>query len=129
MMPVAPRYLTDKDEEFASLLISAGIRRNVARVLVYLSSQKEATSREIERITDLRQPEVSMAMGWMAYRGWTESRESRAENRGRPVKFYRLAMPLAKIMDTIEKEKVNEAREQLLLLQKLRDYIPAQSTG
>lgn len=116
-------YFTQREEEFANLLIRIGEKRNVAKVLVYLAHTPEATSREIERGTDLRQPEVSIAMAAMMEKKWVESRESKAENKGRPVKIYKLAVPVSEIMDTIEKEKRTEANNQLKMIQKLRDYI------
>ena len=116
-------YFTQREEEFANLLIRIGEKRNVAKVLVYLAHTPEATSRDIERGTDLRQPEVSIAMAAMMEKKWVESRESKAENKGRPVKIYKLAVPVSEIMDTIEKEKRAEANNQLKMIQKLRDYI------
>jgi predicted transcriptional regulator len=116
-------YFTPAEEEFANLLIKIGIRRNVAKVLVYLAHTPEATSREIERGTDLRQPEVSIAMAHMMEQGWVESRENKAENKGRPVKIYHLSQPIGEIMDTIEREKREEANNQLALIQQLRDHI------
>jgi predicted transcriptional regulator len=116
-------YFTQREEEFANLLIRIGIRRNMAKVLVYLAHTNEATSRDIERGTDLRQPEVSIAMAQMIEQRWVENRESKADNKGRPVKIYRLAMPIGEIMDIIETEKRNEAQNQIILIQQLRNYI------
>ena len=44
-------YFTEKEEEFANLLIEIGTKRNVAKVLVFLANTPEATSRAIERGT------------------------------------------------------------------------------
>ncbi len=84
-------YFTEKEEEFANLLIEIGTKRNVAKVLVFLANTPEATSRAIERGTDLRQPEVSIAMRYLIEQNWITSRESKAESKGRPVKIYELA--------------------------------------
>jgi predicted transcriptional regulator len=116
-------YFTQREEEFAHLLIGLGVKRNVAKVLVYLSRVSEATSREIERGTDLRQPEVSIAMRTMKENRWVESRESKADSKGRPVKIYQLVRPIGEIMDTIESDKKKEAKTQLDLIQQLRDYV------
>jgi predicted transcriptional regulator len=116
-------YFTPREEEFADLLIGLGIKRNVAKVLVYLSHVSEATSREIERGTDLRQPEVSIAMRVMKESKWIDSRESKADSKGRPVKIYQLVRPVSEIMDTIESEKKKEAKTQLDLIQQLREYV------
>ena len=116
-------YFTPREEEFANLLIKIGMKRNVAKVLVYLAHTPEATSRDIERGTDLRQPEVSIAMAALMEQKWVENRESKAENKGRPVKIYRLSQPIDNIMDRIETEKREEANNQLGMIQQLRDYI------
>jgi predicted transcriptional regulator len=116
-------YFTPREEEFANLLIKVGMKRNVAKVLVFLAHTPEATSRDIERGTDLRQPEVSIAMAALMDQKWVENRESKAENKGRPVKIYRLSQPIGDIMDSIESEKREEANNQLTMIQKLRDYI------
>jgi len=116
-------YFTPREEEFANLLIKVGMKRNVAKVLVFLAHTPEATSRDIERGTDLRQPEVSIAMAALIDQKWVENRESKAENKGRHVKIYRLSQPIGDIMDSIETEKREEANNQLTMIQKLRDYI------
>ncbi len=116
-------YFTQREEEFAELLTKIGIKRNVSKVLVYLANTPEATSRDIERGTDLRQPEVSIAMATMMEQKWVESRENKAENKGRPVKIYKLALPINEIMDGIENDKKAEANNQLKMIRQLRDYI------
>jgi len=116
-------YFTEKEEEFANLLIEIGTKRNVAKALVFLANIPEATSHEIERGTDLRQPEVSIAMWHLMEQGWIKSRESKAESKGRPVKIYELAKPITEILDSIEKKEEKEANNQLVHIQKLRDYL------
>ena len=115
-------YFTEREEEFVNLLIEIGMRRTVAKVLVFLANIEEATSRDIERGTDLRQPEVSIAMNYMYERDWLKSRESKAMSKGRPVKIYTLSKPITKIMDNIEAEKKEEAKHRLDLVKKLRDF-------
>jgi predicted transcriptional regulator len=114
---------TEREEAITDILIGLGLKRNVARVLVYLSSTEEATSRMIERGTDMRQPEVSMAMRQLREHQWVKSTESKADSKGRPVKIYRLSYPISVIMDSIESEKRKEAKIQLDLIQKLRETI------
>ena len=116
------QYFTEKEEEFANLLIEIGIKRPVAKVLVFLASTPEATSRAIDRGTDLRQPEVSVAMKYLMDQGWIRSRESPSERKGRPTKTYELAMPINVIIDCIEEQKRNYANNQLALIRKLRGY-------
>jgi predicted transcriptional regulator len=116
-------YFTQDEENLANLLIRTGMKRNVARVLIYLAHNPEATSREIERGTDLRQPEVSLAMAALTEQKWVENHEIKAENKGRPVKIYRLSNPFSEIVDIIEREKREQAATQLSLIQEIRNYI------
>jgi len=46
------------EEEIADLLWDIGLMRNSARVLTQMVKDVDLTSREIERVVDLRQPEV-----------------------------------------------------------------------
>lgn len=117
------QYFSEKEEEFASLLIDIGMKRNVAKVLVFLVYTKEATSRAIERGIDLRQPEVSLAIKYMAGQGWVTSDEIPSAKKGRPNKKYSLAMPVREIMAAIEKNTKDEANQQLALVKKMRNYI------
>jgi predicted transcriptional regulator len=114
---------TEREENITDILAGLGLKKNVARVIVYLSNTDEATSRMIERGTDLRQPEVSMAMRQLRASRWVTSTEKKAESKGRPVKIYRLSYPIAAIMDSIEEEKKKEAKIQLDLIQKLRETL------
>lgn len=116
-------YFTQKEEDFANLLIKIGTKKNIAKVLVFLAKTPEATSRAIERGTDMRQPEISMAMKYLMDQGWIRSRESSGESKGRPIKIYELAKPFNEIMDCIENEKKNEANNKLALVQKLRQHL------
>jgi len=46
------------EEEIADLLWDIGLMRNSARVLTQMVKDVDLTSREIERVVELRQPEV-----------------------------------------------------------------------
>jgi predicted transcriptional regulator len=116
-------YFTQKEEEFAAILVDLGMHRNVAKVLVYLAGAGEATSRSIDRGIDLREPEVSLAMTYLAGKGWVSCREIRGKNKGRPVKSYQLALPVIEIISSIEQEKTMKATNTLNLIKKFREYV------
>jgi predicted transcriptional regulator len=116
-------YFTAEEEEFTNLLIKIGTKKNIAKVLVFLAKTPEATSHAIERGTGLRQPEVSLAMGYLMDQGWIRSREFKGDHKGRPMKMYTLAKPLNEILDYIENEKKIEVSNQLGLMQKLQKYV------
>jgi len=117
------QYFSEKEEEFANLLMDIGTKRNVAKVLVFLINTKEATSRAIERGIDLRQPEVSLAIKYMAGQGWVKSDEIPSAKKGRPNKKYSLAIPVKDIIAFIEKNTRDEANQQLALVKKMKNYI------
>jgi len=123
MLTQTIQLFTEKEEEFVNLLIEIGTRRNVARMLVYLANIKEATSRDIERGTDLRQPEVSIAIKYLEEQGWIKRWKTPSDKKGRPVWNYALAVPVPTIMASIEKKKKIEANNQLALIKKMRSYI------
>ena len=116
-------FFTDREEEFVNLLIQVGMRKYVANMLVFLANTTEATSREIERGTDMRQPEVSMAIKYLLAHEWIKSREIPSEQKGRPQKIYTLAVPVKTILASVEKEKTTEAKHKLALIKKIRDYV------
>lgn len=116
-------YFSDKEEEFINLFIEIGTARNVANVLVFLANTTEATSRAIERGTDMRQPEISLVMKNLTNLGWIKERERAPDSKGRPTKIYTLAKPISVIIDSIEKEKKNKIKNHLSLVKKVRNYL------
>jgi len=114
---------TDKEEEFVNLLIKIGTKKTVAQTLVFLANTPEATSRELERGTDLRQPEVSIVIKYMDEQGWVQCRTIPSERKGRPQKCYSLTKPVKEIIAAIEKAKKTEANNQLALVKKMRNYL------
>ncbi|MCX5856259.1 MAG: ArsR family transcriptional regulator [Deltaproteobacteria bacterium] len=116
-------YFAEKEEGLVNLLCELGMKRNVAKVLVVLAKTPKVTSRAIVQGTDLRYLEVVAVMQYLKKQGWIKSQESKATSKGRPVKIYELAKPIAEIVNSIEKEKIKKANDQLQLIQKLRNCI------
>lgn len=113
--------LDEKDDEFARILMNIELKRNAARTLVYLAHVNEATSRHIELGADLRQPEVSTAMRKLMEENWVEVREIKKEGKGRPVKCYKLAVPIQEIVSKLEKAKQEQMMRDLESIQKLKE--------
>jgi len=103
--------MSKKDDTIAELLVKAGLSKNIARALVFISKRNETTSVEIEKATGLRQPEVSIAMQELRSRKWVEKRDIRKEGKGRPVHSYRLSIPMKKIVNTICRKGMRRVRE------------------
>ena len=79
-------FFTDEEEEFVNLLIRIGIKKNIARILVFFKNIPYATSHDIELGTDMRQSEVSVAMRYLMDKGWIRRRDSSPDNGNRSKK-------------------------------------------
>ncbi|HNY33771.1 MAG TPA: ArsR family transcriptional regulator, partial [Methanothrix soehngenii] len=107
-------------DEFASILMKIGLKRNVAKVLTYLAGVPEATSREIEIGSDLRQPEVSIAMREIRRLEWVRERDERNPGKGRPYRIYKLNRSLPDIVQYLESENAKEAERVMKQIEKLK---------
>ncbi|PWR74486.1 hypothetical protein DK846_01345 [Methanospirillum lacunae] len=105
------------------MLTRAGVRQNHARVLVFLFGRSDQTSRDIERGTLLRQPEVSIAINYLIGQGWAKVASLITENKGRPVKLYQLAVTIDTILDDIKKEKEEEYTTRVDLIENVRKLV------
>lgn len=116
------QIFTRREEEFISLLTRAGTKKSVAAALVFLASRKKASSHEIERGADLRQPEVSVAMKVLIRRGWVTRRKISPPSPGRPARVFELVKPVSEILDSIWKDKVDALKEQMVLIGRLKEF-------
>jgi len=121
---MAKEGLTDEEEELIERLIKAGQQKDVARTLVFVASQDETKSREIEDATHLRQPEVSIAMQELRDRGWVTKRKIKKGGKGRPIHGYSLDKTIDEIIEEIEekeKERIAEIEENLEEIKELAE--------
>lgn len=117
-------YFTEKEETAINLLTELGFRKTDARVLVFLIAKKEAAMNEIERGTDLRQSEVSIATAYLSEKKWLSCYVvARGSVPGRPVKVFRLVKPVSEIIASIEEEKKAEIRAVLQKVSKLEHLV------
>ncbi|MEI7827741.1 MAG: ArsR family transcriptional regulator [Euryarchaeota archaeon] len=99
------------EEEMCNLLCNIGVKRNLAKALVYLANVNQSLSRNIELGAGLRQPEVSIAMRELRERGWIEEWEQKKEGKGRPLKCYRLSTELCDIIDSLDDSRKRDAQQ------------------
>jgi len=120
MRQFSVKVLDEDDREFVEVLRELGIPRNVASMITYLASVEEATSGEIEIGSNMRQPEVSIAMRTLRGNNWVEEREVKKNGKGRPMKIYRLTIPLETIIKHFEEEKQKESAKTMENIEKLK---------
>ncbi len=117
------KILDDKDMEFVETLRSLSVPRNVATLITFLANVDEASSREIEMGSDLRQPEVSIAMRTLRDNNWIEEKEIKREGKGRPMKVYSLRAGIDEIIKHFEEEKLSESAQAMESIQRLKQLI------
>ena len=115
------RVLDDKDMEFIMALRNLRVPRSVATLITFLANANEATSREIEVGTGMRQPEVSIGMRGLRQNNWIEEHEVKREGKGRPTKVYKLSVSLDEIVRHYEEQKSEEAAQTMQAIQRLKE--------
>ena len=118
--------LSKDHEEFVDRLIKAGLQKNVALTLLVVASSDETKSREIETITRLRQPEVSIAINELRDQNWIAKRDIKKEGKGRPVHSYYLDKTMNEIIDEIvgkEIERIEEIEDNLQQIKELSNSV------
>ena len=117
------KILDDKDMEFVETLRSLGVPRNVATLITFLANVEEASSREIEMGSDLRQPEVRIAMRTLRDNNWIEEKEIKRDGKVRPMKVYSLRASIDEIIKHFEEEKLHESAQAMESIQRLKQLI------
>jgi predicted transcriptional regulator len=110
----------EKDWALIEGLQSLGVNRNVASLITYLGNVKEGSSRDIERFTSLRQPEISIAMRTLRGMGWISEHEIKSPGKGRPQKIYSLSTTIEEIIEHYEAKKSQESARTFEAIQKLK---------
>jgi predicted transcriptional regulator len=120
---VTIKIADETDLEFVQGLKSLGMNRNVAGLITYLKEVKEGSSRDIETATGLRQPEVSIAMRTLRQNNWVTERDVKTEGKGRPMKIYKLGVPIEEIIKHCEEVKNSESAQAVESILRLKEMI------
>ena len=88
-----------------SLLIDCGLTLYQAKLITQFlkDPDMEVSSRALERVCDMRQPEASIALKSLIERKWVGVIAPKASEKGRPVKLYFLRISGDEIYLDIEK--------------------------
>ena len=116
--------MEEHELQMVELLKKLNLTRPVALTLTCLSSAGEVTSRYIELASGLRQPEVSIAMRYLCEHNWVSMREEKkTKGKGRPMKLYKLVVPLDDIISAIEEEILMEKKRVLENIRRLKKFV------
>ncbi len=111
-------------EEFISTLIKVGMNKNMAKVLTYLACVDEATSKQVETGSDLRQPEVSTAMRELRKMNWVAERNEKTPGKGRPYRIYKLTTELSDMIAYLEEKNRMKIEIMMNQVQRLKVLRP-----
>jgi predicted transcriptional regulator len=114
------KVLDEDDHIFIEMLRNLGMPRNTATMMAYLMNVDEASSREIEVSTGLRQPEVSLALKLMHKQSWISVRSERKPGKGRPVKIFSLMSSADEIISFYEDKVYKKSQATILEIKKLK---------
>ena len=115
--------LDKEDEEIIRIFTEFGMPKNLSKALMYISQVDECSSADVEKGTNLRQPEVSIAMQELRRRGWVKKRDLKREGKGRPVHIYKSTVELSEIVKTLEQKKLKEIEDATNDITKLKNII------
>ena len=103
------------------LFVKTGLPLQQAKVLSYLLGQTGLTSSmNLEHDLYMRQPQVSLAMGFLQDKGWVKIDSTKTKELGAPYRLYKLAVPPEKICNDLIKGIDKTLKETNDLKAKLR---------
>ena len=120
---------TTNDEEIAKIFKDLGFKINEARVLVIFFKGTELTSRDVEGISNLPQSEVSVALTDLLKKQWIQITRLSTENKGRPVKIYKLSLSIDEVIDQFESEIAKDVPNKVSNLARIRIMIKEATDG
>jgi predicted transcriptional regulator len=114
------KVLDENDHIFLETLRNLGMSRNAAAMVTYLMNVNEASSREIEISTGLRQPEISLTIRLLHNQSWVSVRSEKRPGKGRPVKIYALLAPVDEIINYYEYKIYEKSQATISAIKKVK---------
>ena len=102
-----------KSSEMIQLLSSIGVEANTANVMVQLQIMGSLTSSDLQKICNLRQPDISVAINQLNRLNLIEIVTNPKQGRGRPSHTYKLAVELTDALKPFREQ----AESQLAILE------------
>ncbi len=101
-------FIDSKENKIIGLLQKLGTPRNASILITILAKAGCLTSREIQKCTGLRQPDVSLGIKILREKNWLHEFAFKREKMGRSEKIYALNTSVSDIVEFIEREKLQE---------------------
>ncbi len=114
--------LSKNQKSLINGLINTGVNKHVAKVLAFVAVNEGTKSIDIQMATELKQPEVSIAVRKLEDMGWVHKDSIKLGKSGRPFYEYSLNKGLDEIIaeiETRERAKVKVIEDNL---KDIKDY-------
>jgi predicted transcriptional regulator len=116
--------MNSKEKRMEELLLKYGFCHSKARCMIYMLEIGSGTSKEIESVMDLRQPEVSTSMKELYQEKMVDiTTRQIADTKGRPEKIYQLAKRKEMIVASIEKKMNDKAAKIVRKMEELKKIL------
>lgn len=115
--------LPDGKEDVIHLLGKVGLTMNEARLLAVFFRGGKPTSQDLEKATDLRQPDVSTGINGLAQWNWVGISSPVTVPQGVHHTYFILTKPVDRILDEIRENCSVECNQQKIMLGQLRKKI------
>jgi Predicted transcriptional regulator len=115
------------EKELIELFQKIGMEAHVAKCFVAIAEtgNGKTSQKELQKITGLRQPEISIALEKLCSLGWIDKRaikEGMKGKKGRPFFSYELKKSVREILDSIRDKADREHREKIESLDLIESF-------
>ena len=126
--PVGGDELTESAQELVQLLVNVGANPHTARTLLYLHLHGPSTSNQLQKRCNIRQPDVSVAIGELKEMGLIQLKNTNVGAKGRPSHTYSLAVPIKQALSPFRMlglKRLHKIQQQISRISELTDSVLA----
>ena len=116
----SPKGKKDELSKLVDQLSAIGVNQSLAKVTVCLHHHPNSTSNQLQESCSLRQPEISLMVNTLESIGAIAKEKRKSKGRGRPTYSYRLAIPLAEVVEIILAPELNKINQRISRIQEIQ---------
>lgn len=116
----SPKGKKDELSKLVEQLSTLGVNQSLAKVMVCLHHHPKSTSNQLQENCALRQPEISLMVNTLESIGAIAKEKHKSKGRGRPTYSYKLAIPLAEVIEIILAPELNKINQRISRIQEIQ---------
>ena len=116
----SPNATKDELSKLVEQLSKFGVNQSLAKVMVCLHHHPSSTSNQLQESCALRQPEISLMVNTLESVDAIAKEKQKSKGRGRPTYSYKLAIPLAEVVEIILAPELNKINQRLTRIQEIQ---------